>query len=320
MLHVAPSEVLPERSPRSPFKYPVRVTIAGSRVVRVLSGDLSPNGMFLCMPEPPEEGTCVALAFEAGGKVLPFAEGEVAWRRPHAKGGFGVRFTRFVHPRARALVEYLCSNVEGGTTLKVRPTPPGRARWTGLAVLAAALVALVAARLDAPTPEVVLDPSAVCRAPAPEAPAADPAPTATLAAPKPTRRKQARLVEGPRAEPQLTRTISSAAKPAPFSSTPIPSGAARLVTATRVGGAVRLSVDVVAGGHVTAVRTLAKPARVVLEVTGLPPIQTHVLPLNDPELRRITAQPKGRVTQLVVELARAPHRVVQQGDSALISY
>jgi hypothetical protein len=318
MLHVAPSEVLPERSPRSPFKYPVRVTIAGSRVVRVLSGDLSPNGMFLCMPEPPEEGTCVALAFEAGGKVLPFAEGEVAWRRPHAKGGFGVRFTRFVHPRARALVEYLCSNVEGGTTLKVRPTPPGRARWTGLAVLAAALIALVAARLDAPTPEVVLDPSAVCRAPALAA-AADPAPHATPAV-KPARRKQARLAEGPRAEPQLTRTISSAAKPAPFSSTPIPSGAARLVTATRVGGAVRLSVDVVASGHVTAVRALSKPARVVLEVSGLPPIAQHVLPLNDPELRRITAQPKGRLTQLVVELARAPSRVVQQGDTALISY
>ena len=69
MHHVAPTESLQERSSRAPLKHPVRVTIAGERVVRVLSGDISPNGMFLMMPEPPEPGTVVTLAFEAGGKV-----------------------------------------------------------------------------------------------------------------------------------------------------------------------------------------------------------------------------------------------------------
>ncbi len=324
MHHVAPSEVLPERSSRAPFKYPVRVTIAGERVVRVLAGDLSPHGMFLCMAEPPEAGTVVVLAFEAGGKVLPFAEGEVAWRRTQARGGFGVRFTRFLHPRAQALVGFLCENVEGGTVLKIRPTPPGRRRWSGLAALAALLTFFVATRAELPPLEPVLDPNAVCRADA-APPVAAPEPVALPVAapvskPTPPRRKQARLAEGPRAEAALTRTVSSAARPAPFSSTPIPSGAARLVTASRVGGAVRLSVDVVAGGHVSAVRTLQHPARLVIDVTGLPPIAPHALPLNDPELRGITVQAKGRKTQLVVELARAPKHAVQQGDTVLVRY
>ena len=120
MIHVAPSPVLQERSSRAPFKYPVRVTIAGERVVRLLSGDLSPSGMFLQMDEPPEPGTVVVLAFEARGQVLPFAEGEVAWRRGAERGGFGVRFTRFLHPRAQALIEHLS---EGGP---FRPAPPAK--------------------------------------------------------------------------------------------------------------------------------------------------------------------------------------------------
>ena len=157
MHHVAPTESLPDRSSRAPFKYPVRVTIAGSRVVRVLSGDLSLSGMFLVMPEPPESGTVVTLAFEAGGRVLPFAEGEVAWRRSaETRGGFGVRFTRFLHPRAGALIDFLCENVESGSSLKPQPPPRNSPRrWSGLAALAAVATFLVTTGSAPPQPQPV---------------------------------------------------------------------------------------------------------------------------------------------------------------------
>jgi hypothetical protein len=328
MHHVAPVESLPERSTRAPFKYPVRVTIAGERVVRVQSGDLSSSGMFLLMPEPPPAGTVVTLAFEVGGRVLQFAEAEVAWsRNAGERGGFGVRFTRFLHPRASALIEYLTENVQAGTMLKPPPSPPrARRRWSGLAALAAAVALLLAWPQAAPPPApVVIDPSLACRVdpasmvpscPEPVA-AAAPAPTA------PAARKQllaARLPEAPRPTPMVTRTVFSAAKPASLSSTAIPSGAARLVTVSRVSGSVRVAVDAVAGGAVTSVRAFQNPPRLIIDVTGIPPVAEHLVKLNDPEVLSVVATRQGKATRLTVNLARHPSRVVQQGDSALISY
>lgn len=331
MHHVAPTETLPERSSRAPFKYPVRVTIAGERVVRVLSGDLSTTGMFLVMAEPPETGTVVQLAFEAGGRVLPFAEGEVAWRRAtETRGGFGVRFTRFLHPRAKALIDYLCENVAAGTPIKPpRPSPLLRRRWSGLAALAAAAVFLVTTRsaLPPPPPEpavaVALDPSLVCRMePGMTAcPAPAPAPAAKPVAPPVKKPALARLQEAPRPAPIVTRTLFSAAKPASLSSTAVPSGAARLVTISRVSGAVRVAVDPVAGGLVKSVRALSGPPRLIIDVSGLPPIAEHVIAVSDPEVVRVKASALGKkATRLTIDLARTPSRVVQQGDSALVSY
>jgi len=322
MHHVAPTESLPDRSSRAPFKYPVRVTIAGERVVRVLSGDLSGSGMFLVMPEPPESGTVVQLAFEAGGKILPFAEGEVAWSRPgqQMRGGFGVRFTRFLHPRAGALIDFLCENVQAGTSLKPpRPTPVMRRRWSGLAAIAAAAVLLVTVRSATPPPPVpVIDPSLASRmeigmtvCPQPVA-AVVPAPVKHVA--------QARLPEAPKPAPIVTRTVFTAAKPASLTSTPIPSGAARLVTVSRVSGSVRVAIDPVAGGLVTSVRAFSNPPRLIIDVSGIPPVSEHEITVKDPELGRIMVTKQGKATRLTVNLTRQPARVVQQGDSALISY
>ncbi len=325
MHHVAPTETLPDRSSRAKFKYPVRVTIAGERVVRVLSGDLSSSGMFLLMAEPPPPGTVVTLAFEAGGKVLPFAEGEVAWARTSqpTRGGFGVRFTRFLHPRASALIDYLCENVEAGSTLKVRPPERNlRRRWSGLAALAAAAVFLVATKSVAPTaPPPVIDPSLVCRwEPGMIATPSCPAPAPVVVAPVKKAAAQARLPEAPRPAPVVTRTVFTAAKPATLTSTPIPSGAARLVTVSRVSGSVRVAVDAVAGGLVTSVRALQNPPRLVMDVSGIPPVAEHVIPVTDPELAKISVSKQGKATRLTIALSRQPSRVVQQGDSALISY
>ncbi len=324
MHHVAPADSLQERSSRAPLKHPVRVTIAGERVVRVLSGDISPNGMFLQMADPPEAGTVVTMAFEAGGKVLPFAEGEVAWRRGGERGGFGVRFTRFLHARAGALIQFLCENVEGGT-LKPQP-PPSKVRnvrrWSGLALIAAAAALLISWTVAAPSRPAVIEQGLTCAAPA-SAPA--PAPVEKLAVSTPVVEKKpaakaARLPEKPRATPVMTRTAASAVKPSPFSSTPIPSGAARLVNVSRVSGSLRVAIDAVAGGRVSNVTTLQHPARLVIDVAGLPPVSNHQLSINDSELRGITVAKQGKGTRLVIELVRLPTRVVQQGDSALLSF
>ena len=327
MHHVAPSESVSERSVRAPFKYPVRVTIAGERVVRVLSGDLSLTGMFLKMSEPPEPGTVVQLAFEAGGRVLHFAEGEVAWSRTTGeRGGFGVRFTRFVHPRASALIEYLCENVQSGTLLKPRPTPPmWRRRWSGLAALAAVLVAVIALPQDPPPPPAVtVDPSLVCRFdPTTFVPTCPEPPPAPAPAPAPAVVKKpalARMAEAPRPSPTVTRTVFSSARPASLTSTPVPSGAARLVTVSRVSGSVRVAIDAVAGGTVTGVKLTQHPLRLVMDVSGIPPVAEHQLKLDDPELGKLVVSKNGKATRLSIELVRHPSRVVQQGDSALISF
>jgi hypothetical protein len=326
MHHVAPAESLPERCSRAPLKHPVRVTIAGERVVRVLSGDISANGMFLMMADPPEPGTVVTMAFEAGGKVLPFAEGEVAWRRSQANGGFGVRFTRYLHPRARALVDYLSENVEHGTTLKTPPPVRSARRWSGLAV-AAALVAFLVTWSQPPAPAAPLEAGQLCL---PEAKPVEPSeslaslvsvvPEPVVAVKKPAPPRRRPLPETPRPGPTLARTIASAVNPGPFSSTPIPSGAARLVNVSRVSGSLRVAIDVVAGGRVSNVATLQNPARLVIDVTGLPPVTGHVVSLDDSELRRITVGRQGAGTRLIVDLVRLPTRVVQQGDSALITF
>ena len=324
MHHVAPAESLPERCSRAPLKHPVRVTIAGERVVRVLSGDISANGMFLMMADPPEPGTVVTMAFEAGGKVLPFAEGEVAWRRSQARGGFGVRFTRYLHPRARALVDYLSENVEHGTTLKTPPPVRSARRWSGLTVLAA-LVAFLVTWGQPPAPVAPLESGQLCL---PEATPGEPRESSLVSQPlepvaaakKAAPVKRRALPETPRPATTLARTVASAVNPGPFSSTPIPSGAARLVNVSRVSGSLRVAIDVVAGGRVSNVATLQNPARLVIDVTGLPPVSGHVVSLDDSELRRITVGRQGAGTRLIVDLVRLPTRVVQQGDSALITF
>ncbi|MEW6435144.1 MAG: PilZ domain-containing protein [Myxococcota bacterium] len=333
MIDVAPSPVLQERSARAPFKYPVRVTIAGERVVRLLSGDLSPNGMFLRMDEPPESGTVVVLAFEVKGQVLPFAEGEVAWRRASARGGFGVRFTRFLHPRAQALIEYLATHVEAGVPLKPFTPPVSRKRWAWIAGAAAGVTVLAAWNALAPGPNMSVDPSLACVGPAvaPE-PVAASAPTpaftpgavaAAESTPKATpkkHRRTPRLPQGPAAEPVAVRTAPSAALPGRFSSTPLPSGAARLVNVSRVGGALRVAIDPVAGGHVTAVTAIQSPPRLIIDVAGTWPAGNHAVTLADPELERISVARNGQGTRLILALTRAPAQVAQHGDTALVTY
>ncbi|GMU60994.1 MAG: hypothetical protein AMXMBFR34_27570 [Myxococcaceae bacterium] len=329
MIDVAPSPVPQDRSSRAAFKYPVRVTIAGERVVRLLSGDISPNGMFLQMEDPPEPGTVVVLAFEVRGQVLPFAEGEVAWRRASQRGGFGVRFTRFLHVRAQALIAYLAANVESGAPLKPFTPPVRRWRWASRLATAAVLAAFLLA-VNAPEPAPVMSLGPSLSSEGPEAvetpgPAFSEGPAVSVApAPKPhppKKRARVRLPQGPKQEaPTLARTAPATALPGRFSSTPLPSGAARLVNVSRVGGALRVAIDPVAGGRVTAVTAIQSPPRLVVDVAGTAPTGSHAVVLADPELERISVSRNGAGTRLIFALKRAPGRVAQHGDSALVSY
>lgn len=145
-------DVVQQRSPRVRFKHPVRVVPLGGapRAYRLLASNLSSHGMFLAMPTPLEPGTRVALSLEAGGRVLPFAEAEVRWKRLQpqkgagAASGFGVRFVNYLHPRARELVEYLVANLDTGKPLP-EPAASRRGRlWLGTLIAAAGFAAAAA--------------------------------------------------------------------------------------------------------------------------------------------------------------------------------
>lgn len=136
------------RGPRVPFQAPVRVCAENNPTTyRVLSADLSDGGIFLQMPMPFAQGTRLQLSLEAGGKVLPFAEGEVAWRRTmplpeQVKPGAAVRFTSFKSKRANLLVQNLVSALHKGE----QPKPYKKVRlnrWI-VAIVASALIGLVA--------------------------------------------------------------------------------------------------------------------------------------------------------------------------------
>src|SRR5262249_46190462 len=76
-------------------------------------------------------------------RVLPFAQGEVVWRRcgeGKPGQGFGVKFTGFLHPRAHDMVGYLVKAIENGEPLHVDGTKPHSWRGVGFAS-AAALIA-----------------------------------------------------------------------------------------------------------------------------------------------------------------------------------
>jgi hypothetical protein len=155
------------------FTRPVHLYAAepGDLPRRVLAGNLSPGGMYLRSDRPPPTGLQLALALESRGKAYPFAEAEVVWSRDAAQfgtgalPGFGVRFTRFSHPRSEALVEHLMTGglaeaPAAGFVLRDRLAdevdtepiiedipPPPTFSWLWAAGLVAAVVALVGGSL-----------------------------------------------------------------------------------------------------------------------------------------------------------------------------
>ncbi len=245
-----------DRQPRVRFKYPVRVVPLNGqpRAWRTLSANISKKGMFLRMPEPLETGTRVALSFEAGGQVLPFAKAEVVWKRlqeskfPDRTTGFGVRFTEYLHPRAEELIGYLCENLDTG-----RPLNVARRQWAvplkALGAVAAAFVlgfsgiaawhfattsdagddvAAVDGVEPAAVPDETVEASATPVAPVvvtPDAPVAVAVAAAEAPAPVETAKVEPVKAEAPtaepvKAEPAKTETVAPVAVKAEVTATP----------------------------------------------------------------------------------------------------
>lgn len=313
----------PQRSHRVRFKKAVRVVplVDGPpRAFRVLSGNLSKQGMFLTMPEPFPEGTQVALSIEAGGRVLPFAQGEVMWRavsdgalkpgQPCGGAGFGVRFTNFLHPRAHELVDYLVSSLDTGRPLGL----PAKKRWRKVAKwgggLAASLalaglgvilarqvevaplsqideqVAVAEAAVETPEAAEAASPEPSVEAMAPEAhpaieePAASPLPAAP---PEPA--PVAAEHEAVPQEPTMVAAQAAAAKPdAPMSSTgllPLPKCAASSLRWAQRSGRLELEVAAAAGGKFAAAFRMKNPERLVIDLNGASPKRSHVVKATD---------------------------------------
>lgn len=326
------------------------------RAYRVLSGNLSKQGMFLAMPEPFPEGTQVALSLEAGGRVLPFAQGEVMWRQPTdavhdggkpvVGGGFGVRFTNFLHPRAHELVDYLVGNLDTGRPLAL----PKQKKWKRMALWAGGFAAsamlasfgvmlarnvtmhsapppaaheeVVAAAPALPEPAPLPEPVAVA-APAPEpvvvaAPAPAPAPEPLKAEP---------VIHAPvvRDEPVMVATQPAAAAREPsLSSTgllPLPKCGASSLRWSQRGERLELEVAPAAGARFAAGFRLKNPERLVIDLSGVSPKRSHVVKAS--EIPNVTAlrigKRKGGGTRLVLDLAKGATLKVD-GSRLQLSY
>lgn len=332
-----------ERPARVPFRQPVRVVPLGGppRAFRVLAGNLSKGGMFLNSEQPFDEGTRVALSLEASGRVLPFAQGEVVWRR-YGDGspapGFGVKFTGFLHPRAHDMVGYLVKAIQNGEPLAVDGARPPHT-WKQVAV--AGVAALIAGavvtagflavfggsdEIDAEVAPVEA-PAVVAAAPPPAAAEVAPsAPAAVEAAPaEPGLAPLAE--EAPRAAPTV-KTIDlapmvlnvepKAPAPAPNAESrelKLPSGAATRLTWTRSGDALTFTLTLAPKARVEKAFLLQSPPRLAIDVAGGAPKSSHTV--EGPEASQFHRVRIGRTgkssTRLVVDLARAGKKVQTQG-------
>ncbi len=253
------------------------------------------------MPEPLPAGTKVALSLEAGGQTLPFAEAEVVWSRATATGtqpGFGVRFERFLHPRAQELVTYLCSNLDRARPLKLAPNPQRLRRalfLTALGVFSASVMGwiwvLTAAADPAPTIADELSKVNVAVA-APLEPV--PEPVGALPPPRGDERR---------------------------GSFTLPSGEARSIEWALADREVRLSAATKAG---TLKRTfmLADPARVIFDLEGEAPVQTHTIAGTKelPFIRHVRVGRQGSTTRVVIDLAAWPRDVTEDGDAWILRF
>jgi hypothetical protein len=334
----------PQRSHRVRFKRPVRVVplVDGPpRAFRVLSGNLSKQGIYLSMPEPFAEGTKLALSLEAGGRVLPFAQGEVVWRqgaetllhtplKPGGGAGLGVRFTGFLHPRAHELIDYLVRNLDTGRPLQLpKPRRWKRAlKWTGgiaASVALAALGVMLGRNVTLEPPAPIEQPSiAEVAPPAPPAPSQEPVPVMEA---KPAEPELAPLPEAPAPAPVMAAAEALAAKPeapVPLSSAgllPLPRCAASSLKWSQRGSRTDLDVAPVAGGKVVAAFRMKNPERLVVDLSGMSPKRSFVVKASEiPNVSGLRiGKRKGGGTRLVLDLTR-PAGLKVEGSRVSLTY
>lgn len=332
-----------DRTPRVPFRQPVRVVPLGGppRAFRVLAGNLSKGGMFLNTDQPFDEGTRVALSLEASGRVLPFAQGEVVWRSA-GQGlvgpGFGVKFTGFLHPRAHDMVGYLVKAIENGEPLTVDGSKPHSWKQVALAgaaaLIAGAVVTAIFLAVFGGSPEPMDEETpapVVAAAPVVQAEGAAPTPVAPSEGEARVEVSAPELIN----DAPTVRTIDLApmvlnvpeVKPPP---TPVaadakelklPSGAATRLSYARSGEALTLTVTLAPKAKVDRAFLLQNPPRLAIDVVGAAPKKSHVVQGPDAALfhRVRVGRAGGNTTRLVVDLARAGKTVQTQGAQITVT-
>jgi hypothetical protein len=348
----------PHRQHRVRFKRAVRVVplIEGPpRAFRVLSGNLSKQGMFLAMPEPFQEGTRVALSLEAGGRVLPFAQAEVVWRKlvdtKHpvdgpGTSGFGVRFTNFLHPRAHELVQYLVDNLDTGRPLAL-PKPKRWKRialWSAGAVASAMLAAFgvfLAQKLSSsaddtmieppPTPAEVAQVAPPVAAPEPTTPVvAEPVEQKPAPAPAPAHDAiAAPVIAEPEPEavaeaPTPVAAVRAAARPSDDSSAtgllPLPKCGASSLRWSQHGNVLELEVAAAPGSKMLNAFRMKKPERLVIDLTGVVPKKSHSTKAEIPNVSTLRIGKRGGGgTRLVLDLQK-PAQLKVDGNKLTLTY
>jgi hypothetical protein len=334
-----------DRTPRVPFRQPVRVVPLGGppRAFRVLAGNLSKGGMFLNTDQPFDEGTKVALSLEASGRVLPFAQAEVVWRKAgegRTGQGFGVKFTGFLHPRAHEMVNYLVKAIESGEPLHVDGSKPHSWKQVafagGAALLAGAIVTAGFLALFGGSSEPVEDvaPAPVVTAPVAEptrpviikgdAPAVEAAPAPVVTAPEPI--KEEPTVKTIDLKPMVLNVPEPKPAAAPAAAPEgkglaLPSGAATKMTWARSGDGIALTLTLAPGAKVQKAFLLQNPPRLAIDVSGGAPKKSHTLDASDASLfhRVRVGRGSANTTRLVVDLARAGKKVETSGNRIVVT-
>jgi hypothetical protein len=322
------------------------------RIVRTLTANLSTKGLFVRMPEPLPLGTKVALSFEAGGQTLPFAEAEVVWCRVHDSQlpgrypGFGVRFDRFLHPRAKELVRYLVENLDRGKPLVLPTTRPYRrvryavgAGLMGLSAMGAVALFLLPHRGEVAHAIVdQLAPVVVSQVAAPPEPAAPATPAVVAAAePEPEPAPVAEVVAEPEptpvavaaaAEPEPVAAPTEPVVPAPLpppranearGEVTLPTGAVRAITWAQAEREVRVEASI---KHGSLKRTfmLSGPARVVFDIEGEAPLHSHTVAGAGPFIKQVRVGKQGKATRVVIDLVKWPRDVSEDGDAWVLTF
>ncbi len=348
------------RPERVPFKHPVRVETMDEpkRVIRTLADNVSCDGIFLRMPEPLTEGTRLLVSLEARGAPHLLAEGEVRWgTRQAACAGCGVLFTRYAHPRSKALLAHLVDTHAHQRARRVagRPTRWRRPITTlvvallcgGLLALPVALrgdapaaVAAVAAQpVSVPAPRVMPAPVvevAQVTSPGPEAPAELPrleAPPELSAAKQAKTRRVLSSARAGAAKPSLAQALQGAPPPekvAPrsrFGSELTIAGTSRGSLPLPSGAAKALAWEVsphalrfTVEGQVLSAFVLNNPARAVIDVRGSRPQQSQTLKLAAPHVKSLRVGELADGTRLVIDLELAPSSARQVGDALVLQF
>lgn len=345
-----------QRDARVRFKHPIRVvTLDGQpRVIRTLTANVSRRGCFLRMPEPLPRGTRVALSLEADGRALAFAEAEVIWARTHESAwpgrhpGCGVRFTDYLHPRSKELVQYLVENLDRGRPLRLAPKfRPYRRAWPYVAAAAALSICAVAAAIvfwphaaptvafeeedeaaeeqvvaavaPTPPPQPIAKPiEREVELPAPE-PITEPVEALVADAPLPPD-PEAEVPPEPAATPEpvaVARAEAPTVTPTTAGSVTLPTGAVSKLHWSDSGDALQLEVP---SGHVSRAFVLAGPARAVFDVDGAGPDTSRTVAAQIPHATgvRLGKTPTG--TRVVIDLREAPRQVSQDGSKLVLLF